>query len=156
MDAGALSIGNAVVDVTGGEFSHTRLTALSIVGGTVTLSGVAILTSQLGLYSQDCSLTMRDCTISENQQGGDLGDHTIVDLGTIAKPGGNTFKNTGVGLFVETGDVTSSVQAVGNTWKPVQGADSSGKYMRGFTLTGPVACDVPDINICIGGQSIQL
>jgi hypothetical protein len=144
-----------VVDVTGGEFSHTRQTDLSIVGGSATLTGVAILTSQVGFYSQDCTLTMRDCTVADNQQGGNLGDNTIVDLGTTSKPGGNIFKNIGFGLDVG-GAVGSSIPAVGNTWKPLQGADGSGKYVQGSTLTGPVACDTSDINICIGAQSIQL
>jgi hypothetical protein len=156
MDTDALTIANAVVDVTGGEFSHVRQTAVSIVDGTATLTGVAIAASQVGFYSQDCRLTMRDCRISENHLGGDLGVRTICDLGTTAKPGGNVFKNIGVGLSLDDG--APLVQAVGNTWKPVQGADANGKYVQDSTLSGPIACDSADINICIpgAGESIQL
>jgi hypothetical protein len=157
MDMSALNVGNAIVQMTGGELSHTRTTSLSVIGGICSLMNVSLLNSNEGFYSQDASLTMRGCTVSGNAVGGDLGLGAMGDLGTTMDLGNNVFKNSGVGLLVEGENGTQPVQAVGNTWKPVQGADTSGKYGLGTVVPGPVLCD-PKNNFCIqiSDESIQL
>ncbi len=122
--------------MTGGELSHTRQTSLEVVGGNVTLTNVSIASSGAAFYSQDTTLAMRGCMILNNTIGGDLGVHTMVDLGTVTNPDGNVFNNIGVGLVVEGGNGTQLVQVVGNTWKPVQGADSNGRYAQELSLLG--------------------
>jgi hypothetical protein len=59
---------------------------------------------------------------------------SLINLGTAASPGNNTFLGTAAGLGVSLSTATTSVvSAVGNTWRPsVQGADASGHYASTF------------------------
>jgi len=141
MDGGALGGGNAVVQVTGGALSSgPRGTSFSIIGGVWSLSNVALQNSQSAIYVQQATLTMRDCMISDNSIGIDLSVGAVVDFGTASSPGGNVIKNSLMGLVVEGAIGRSGiVDAVGNTWKPLQGAGTDGKYAAHTVFHGPVA-----------------
>jgi hypothetical protein len=156
----ALNVGNATVQMTGGELSHIHGTGFDVVGGKLSLTNVSIvMNSGAAFYSQDTMLTMRGCTVANNSQGGDLGVRAVADLGTVMDPGNNVFNNSGVGLLIEGGNGTQLIQAVGNTWKPVQGAGSNGKYVLGTSVPGPINCDSPSSgNFCIqvSDESIEL
>lgn len=156
--ADALSVRNATVRMMGGELSHTSATALEVIGGNCTLTDVSILSSGAAFYSQDATLTMRGCTVSNNTVGGDLGVNAVADLGTTMNPGKNVIKNVGLGLLVEGGNGTQLVQLVGNTWKPVQGADANGKYTQGTIVPGPISCDSNTGNFClpVSNESLEL
>ena len=149
MDASALGVGNATVTMSGGELSHTRETSFSMVGGSCSMSNVSLLSSGAAFYVQDANLMMRNCTISGNAVGGDLGVRAVGDLGTTSSPGNNVFKNSGVGLLIEGGNGAQQVQAVGNAWNPIQGADSDGKYVPGTVIPGPISCASTSNNFCI-------
>jgi hypothetical protein len=158
VDVDALAVANATVQVTGGELSHMRQTSLEVVGGSCSLTNVSILSSGAAFYVQDATLRMRGCMISNNTAGGDLGVRSTGDLGTTSDPGNNIFSNAGIGLLIEGGNGTQLMHAVGNTWKPVQGADSNGKYVMGTVVPGPIPCDSNSGNFCIqvSDESLEL
>ena len=147
-----------MLHMMGGELSHVRHTAFEVAFGSCVLTNVAILSSATAFYAQDATLTMRGCTLSNNTIGGDLGVRAVADFGTIMSPGKNVFNNEGVGLLVEGGNGTQAVQAVGNIWKPVQGADSNGRYSPGTIVPGPIPCDSSSGNFCIqvSNESLEL
>jgi hypothetical protein len=158
MDVQALGVENAAVRVIGGELSHTRETSFSVVGGSCSMTNVSLLGSGAAAYAQDGSLTMRGCTVSGNGVGIDLGIRAVGDLGTAASPGSNLFTNTTVGLLIEGGNGTAMVQAVGNTWKPGQGAGQDGRYPQG-TVIPPGAVSCPgSTNFCmqVSDESLAL
>ncbi len=139
MDAQALGVGNAMGHMTGGALSHTRSTSFSILGGTWSFTNVIIENSNSGIFVQEADLIMRGCTVSGNGVGIALSDAANVDLGTTSSVGNNVIRNTLMGLVVEGGATgPGPVKAVGNTWKPVQGADVQGKYSVGTVVPGPV------------------
>lgn len=81
----------------------------------------------------DAAPTLRQNTITSNVDGVAANDASAPNLGDAVTPGANTLQaNTGVGLNNNT--TASTVQAVGNTWRPsTQGADASGHYAAALT-----------------------
>jgi hypothetical protein len=158
VNSDALVVGNATVRMMGGELSHTSGTDFEVIGGNCTMTDVSILNSGMAFYTQNATLTMRGCMISNNTVGGDLSGGTVVDLGTTMNPGKNVINNVGLGLLVEGGNGTQLVQLVGNTWKPVQGADANGKYAQGTIVPGPISCDSNTGNFClaVSNESLEL
>jgi stage V sporulation protein SpoVS len=139
MDSSALDVGNAVGQMVGGELSHTRNTSFnSSDGGRWALTNVSIVNSNVGIFVQDASLSVRGCTISANGVGIALSIGAAAELGTLTELGGNVIKNSLLGLAIEGGVVGPTVRAVGNTWNPGQGADMQGKYSIGTVIPGPV------------------
>lgn len=111
-------------------------------GGVVTIDGcsfhdVAYTAMRLGGPATMLELTMRntvvDVTTLANWNGVILNgsNASVIDLGTLANPGNNTFLQHAAtlasALAIQMQAVT--VQAVGNTWTAsVQGADNAGHY----------------------------
>lgn len=137
-DTDALAVFNGNVAMNGGELSRVRQTAMDIVNGSGLLIGVSILGSNGGFYVQDATFKMRNCVIADNGFGGALGVRAVADLGTVSDPGNNVFTNRGAGLSLENGGPAPTlVDAVGNIWKPAQGADQNGRYPVGTVMSGP-------------------
>lgn len=146
------------VQVSGGEgigFDDAQVTLEGVTGKGA--SDVAnIVTHGSNVTYKDCDLqngtwtvlvvdaathlTMRGTKVSGGTTNGIVLGYTTaftgsnVDLGTSARPGGNTILGGGgAGLLFQTSASGSVVQAVGNTWKAnVQGADGAGVYASTF------------------------
>jgi hypothetical protein len=155
MDSHGLGIGNAVGEMRGGELSSTRSTNFTTIGGDWKLSDVSIANANVGAFVQEARLVIRNCTISGNGVGIALSLSARGDFGTASDLGNNVITTTQMGLLVE-GGVNGPTQAVGNTWKPVQGASGQGKYSVGTLIVGPIeGVSGNNFNVA-SGQSIQL
>lgn len=103
-------------------------------------------------------LVMRGCNVKATGIGTDSTSISLIrlgaaDLGTPASPGNNIFQaNDGVILYIEGGPA-APIDAVGNTWGPVQGANSQGRYPAGTTIHGPVFT-VPGNNYRLGEDGV--
>lgn len=148
-----LNFGKADVSATLAE----RDVGAGLSGGTYTFTNVSITANAgVGIYvdsdTEQTTIKMRGCTITNNGKGIGLKD-AIADLGTTAERGGNTVRdNSGVGLSIE-GTSAKAVTAVGNAWRQnVQGADADGKYFTQPPRVGPVA-QAAGNNYAISGPS---
>jgi len=139
-------VGSAKVTITGGELSNNGRGGIETVGGTWSLTNVALKGDAVfAIYIQGDALTMRGCSVTGNPMFGVYIFGGTADLGTASSPGGNTFQGNGlVGVDLDATSGTTTVPAVGNTWRPnVQGADAQGRYTAG-NVTGPVARNADD------------
>jgi Right handed beta helix region len=135
----------AIVTMNGASFSNNTSgiswqgvagTSFDIAGSSITGNGTGI-----SIASSGGSLKLRGSTVSSNTGDGmALSGGLVVDLGTSAGAGGNTFTgNTSTGLHINLTSV-GPARAVGNTWNPnVQGADSTGRYASPVQRTGPAS-----------------
>lgn len=146
-----------VFQMTGGALRNNENVGAGLSGGTYTFTNVSITANAgVGIYvdsdTEQTTIKMRGCTITNNGKGIGLKD-AIADLGTTAERGGNTVRdNSGVGLSIE-GTSAKAVTAVGNAWRQnVQGADADGKYFTQPPRVGPVA-QAAGNNYAISGPS---
>jgi hypothetical protein len=128
------TIGNNTIGGGGNELG------VQAVGGanlTLTSNTITAVTGGVGLFVMGTSTAVkaRGNSISGSFYAVQLGNGTsftgsLIDFGTAASPGNNTFLGTAAGVGVSFSTATTSVvSAVGNTWHPsVQGADTSGHY----------------------------
>jgi hypothetical protein len=136
---------SAIVTINGASFSNNGNgiswqgaagTSFDIAGSSFTGNGTGI-----SIASSGGSLKLRSSTVSSNTGDGvALSGDIVVDLGTAADAGGNTFTgNTSTGLHINLGAV-GPAQAVGNTWNAnVQGADNTGHFSPPVQKTGPAS-----------------
>src|SRR6185295_19210073 len=95
-------------------------------------------------------LVMRGCTVNATIQ---LENRAVADLGNSSSAGNNTLRaDPGVALDITGGD-GPPVDAVGNTWRPVQEANSEGRYPPGKMVTGPEPA-ATRANYAIGGKRV--
>ena len=135
----------AIVTLNGASFSNNTNgiswqgvsgTSFDIAGSSFTGNGTGI-----SIASSGGSLKLRGSTVSSNTGDGvALSGSIVVDVGSAADAGGNTFTgNTSTGLRINLNSA-GAAQAVGNTWNPnVQGADGSGHYASPVQKTGPAS-----------------
>jgi len=137
MKFSAINGGESIVRVTDSELSSNGDGGISAGRGNYSLTNVTMRNNGIwGIFfwgdpsPQRGTLTMRGCTISGPADGLSLWNFAVVDLGTSGSPGNNTFQATsGVALFMDSAiGPAVVVNAVGNTWRPVQGANASGRY----------------------------
>jgi hypothetical protein len=118
LDAGGGGVGGTVL-ITGCKFHDVVYTALRLGGGNSVLK-----------------LTMRDTDFHVGSMvnwGGIILDgknSSVIDLGTLADPGGNTFvQTTATETALQLQPQAVTITAVGNTWTPnAEGADAQGHY----------------------------
>jgi len=141
MNTNALTGTVGVVFVmTGGALSSNGRGGAELGEGNWSFTNVTVdHNAVFGIYLQDATLRMRDCTVTSNGDGVYLLTPISVDLGTAADPGNNILKdNSDVSLNYDSSRI--QVEAVGNIWKPgIQGADGSGRYGSPAVLQGPIA-----------------
>jgi hypothetical protein len=135
--AGVTSTVPVTMSITGGAMNNDGSGAA--VTATGQMPGGVLLQATTGLST----LTLRNVGFAGNT-GNPVAianaPGTVVDLGTTASAGGNTFAGVPVGAGVGALNLQALVtaQAVGNTWIPnAQGADASGHYTSATTLAGP-------------------
>ena len=98
----------------------------------------------------NAKLVMRGCTVNATIQ---LENRAVADLGNSSSAGNNTLRaDPGVALDITGGD-GPPVDAVGNTWRPVQEANSEGRYPPGKMVTGPEPA-ATRANYAIGGKRV--
>jgi hypothetical protein len=131
--------GSVTFRMTGGELSNSDRGGAELVGGPWTFINVTIKQNAVfAVYSQDGTLVMRGCSITNNRNGVYLLTPVAVDLGTVTDPGNNVLQNN-FHLNLDYDSSRIQVEAVGNTWSAgVQGADALGKYAPAI-LQGPIA-----------------
>lgn len=156
--------GSVTLDMNGGELSNNGRGGLDAGGGTWSLTNVTMTQNVVfGVYfSGDVSvptlLTMRGCTVSGTSDAIYLFDQAAADLGTATSPGNNTFQSSlGVGLDID-GAAQPHIDAAGNTWRAVQGADPQGRYPSGSApISGPIdRVSGNNYAIRFGSVSLQL
>jgi uncharacterized Zn-binding protein involved in type VI secretion len=152
--------GSGGLQMTGGELSGSNAGA---EGGQASDSytNVVFNNNVMSVYWAGLGshkLVMRGCNVRATGIGTgttsiNLNGSAAADLGTAASPGNNIFQsNDGVILYIEGGPV-APIDAVGNTWGPVQGANSQGRYPAGTTIHGPVFA-VPGNNYRLGENGV--
>jgi hypothetical protein len=148
--------------MTGGELSNNGRGGVDVVGGVWSFIGVTMKQNAgFGIYFQGDlpapgTLTMRGCTVTGDHDAVYLFDEAAADLGTAASPGNNTLQSIlGVGLDIDGATVTR-IDAVGNTWRAVQGANSEGKYSSSAPPITVSVAGVPGNNYAMAPNNVSL
>jgi hypothetical protein len=155
----------AVVETSSGPGIEYQ--ALSATG-TLTLDH-AIISGNSGagitMGSGTHTVTMRSTQIINNTGEGfdaDPSPGSVIDLGTSASPGGNTFTGNAAAVagsanvdFV-TGLTAADlvINAIGNTWDPTaNGADATGHFPAATTLSAPPIVSGKNVKLNQGGTA---
>jgi hypothetical protein len=160
---GGVQFGGLVTfNMSGGEVSNNGRGAVESFGGNWSFTNVTMTQNLVfGIYFQGLlpapgTLTMRGCTVSGSPDAIYLFDEAAADLGTAVSPGNNTFQSAlGVGLDID-GSTQPRIDAVGNTWRAVQGADPQGRYPSGIAPISGFVDRVAGNNYAIRSTSVSV
>ena len=163
MRGDAIGGGSGGLQMTGGELSGCNAGAEGGVASD-SYTNVVFNNNGISIYwygTGSHKLVMRGCNVRATGAGSSaislwMENSSAADFGTLASPGNNIFQaNDGINLLI-VGGTAAPIDAVGNTWKPVQGANSQGRYPAGTTIHGPVN-NVQGNNFAIGeGGALNL